>query len=156
MYTSRGTNPQKSHLGAARTAVDMCMAEALCVLTIALVSMKRMSGAAKTMSHIPEPGTVRRDDYQTSIDAACSVDREKIRERVKLLFKEYRELGDADLYRIYCERYGPAVDVSVRKRRGELMQAGYLVKTDKRCTFPTGRSGMVWRYVEPAPVGKLF
>lgn len=102
---------------------------------------------------------VRRDDYDTSIEAASKVDTAKIRERVLALYREFRELGDADLYRIYVERFGPAVDVSVRKRRGELMAAGYLEPTDKRCTFPTGRTGVVWRYLEPQPPredGRLF
>ncbi|MFL5409474.1 MAG: hypothetical protein ACJ79O_26955 [Myxococcales bacterium] len=99
---------------------------------------------------LPEPGMVRRDDYETSVEAAAQVDTAKIRARVLALFREFRELGDADLYRHYVERYGPAVDVSVRKRRGELLAAGYLAPTEKRCVFPTGRTGVVWRYVEPA------
>lgn len=110
-------------------------------------------------------GMVRRDDYDTSIAAAAAVDTATIRRRVLALYREFRELGDADLYRLYVERHGHAVDVSVRKRRGELKEAGYLQLTEKRCTFPTGRTGRVWRIVEaylhadppPAPAeGKLF
>lgn len=94
----------------------------------------------------------KRDDPQTSWDAAHSLEPDSLRVRLKAVYEVLRLVGplhnDALTveYRRLMDRGQVPVqtDQSVRSRRAELTDRGLCVDTGERFILPTGRKAVVW------------
>ena len=95
----------------------------------------------------------RRNDPQTSRDAAESVEHLTTRQRaVEGIFTIYVKLHDErliELYREFRDGYKSLrqTDSGIRSRRAELVRAGVLADSGERANTKAGRKSVVWKIV---------
>lgn len=97
----------------------------------------------------------KRDDPETSWEAADALGSEQLRKRLKAVYdvlKDYGPCHNDDLVEFYQQSvqlrgFPPQTDQSVRSRRSELTARGLCVDTGRRFVLDTGRKAVVWAAV---------
>lgn len=97
----------------------------------------------------------KRDDPETSWEAADALDPNSLRERLRAVYRVLKAAGPCHNdelvqkyhYYVDTQNFPPQTDQSIRSRRSELTAGGLCVDTGERFMLPTGRRAVVWRAV---------